>query len=443
MKKLSLTIGSLLLIFAAQAQEMPAALSMAEAIAFAKTENAALKAKSLAVQVAKSGTAIARARYLPQIYADANLQRNLIIPITPVPANAFDNTAAEGQIIPVRFMTQWTGNAGINLTYDLFNPEKQLDIRQSKIQEEIDQAEAELARSSKDYEIKNSYVASLIAQEQYRLALADTLTKGKILSMSQDLFQEERLSQAQLNAVIADKNNSIAQLQEASSIQDQAFATFNYQLGIEPDQSRKIVLTDSLPTLFERYQQSPPTSESRGLNTQLKDLELQLNTVAIARFKKTFLPRVGLSAFYGANYYDNGFELFKGKNWNGNSFLALNLRFPIFEDQEQHKKINQLRLQNQITELNFRDELHKNSLDQITARLDAKNYQSKISVAQANLLLADQNFKIAQQQFSEGRLIIAELYDVNYAYQKAKNTYLQAAYQFISAQIKLESLLNP
>lgn len=440
MKNLGLTIVSFIYMLATQAQEVPSALSIAEAIAYAKQENAALKAKSLAIDVAKSGTAMARARYLPQLYADGNLQRNLIIPITPVPANAFDKTASPGEILPLRFMTQWTGNAGLNASFDIFNPQKLLDTRQAKIQENLNTVEAEIAMQSNDFEVKKSYVSTLIAQEQYRLAVADTLTKAKILHMCIAQFDEGRITQLQLNNVIADKNTSAAFLQEALAIQDQAYATLFYFLGLDPQNATAIQLTDSLPTLFQRYKMDNPIADTENLNTQQKNLQQQLNTLEIERLKKYFLPTIGLRAYYGANYYDNKFEIFKGKNWNGNSFVALNLHFPIFENQDQFKKINQLRLQNQITDLNYKDAQHKNNLDKITASKDAKSYQSKIDAAQANLVLAEQTFKLTQDQFAEGKLLISELYEANYAFQLAKNSYLQAAYQFILAQINVEAL---
>ena len=46
-----------------------------------------------------------KGKRLPLIYAEGNLQRNIITPITPVPAEAFDSNAAPGEILPLKFAT--------------------------------------------------------------------------------------------------------------------------------------------------------------------------------------------------------------------------------------------------------------------------------------------------------------------------------------------------
>src|SRR3546814_9421469 len=52
---------------------------------------------------------------IPVFYIDANLQRNLIISTTPVPAIEFDPDAQEGAIIPLKFATRWLPTAGVQL----------------------------------------------------------------------------------------------------------------------------------------------------------------------------------------------------------------------------------------------------------------------------------------------------------------------------------------
>src|SRR5690606_18198232 len=65
-------------------------------------------------QINKQATAEATLRRIPMVYADAQLQRNWIIPVTQMPANAFDPSEPEGKKLPLRFTTRWTSHAGIN-----------------------------------------------------------------------------------------------------------------------------------------------------------------------------------------------------------------------------------------------------------------------------------------------------------------------------------------
>jgi len=60
----------------------------------------------LQTQIRRAELSELRTSRIPVFYIDANVQRNLIIPTTPVPAIAFDPDAREGAIIPLKFATR-------------------------------------------------------------------------------------------------------------------------------------------------------------------------------------------------------------------------------------------------------------------------------------------------------------------------------------------------
>src|SRR5699024_7147351 len=91
-------------------------------LALSKSSN--LKIDSLQIAVAKKKLSNQKWQKIPEIYANYNLRYNLIIPTTPVPAIAFNPAAKKGEIMPLRFSTDWISSGGINLNYDLFNPNK-------------------------------------------------------------------------------------------------------------------------------------------------------------------------------------------------------------------------------------------------------------------------------------------------------------------------------
>src|SRR5690606_7761934 len=67
------------------------------------------------------------------VYGDANLQRNLIIPTTPVPTIAFDLDAAEGVIIPLKFTTKWSAKVGLQAEWRIFDPKQRLDEKEREL----------------------------------------------------------------------------------------------------------------------------------------------------------------------------------------------------------------------------------------------------------------------------------------------------------------------
>ena len=57
-----------------------------------------------------------------------------------------------------------------------------------------------------------------------------------------------------------------------------------------------------------------------------------------------------------------------------------------------------------------------------------------------NMRLTRKNLQTAQSQFSSGRLLSGDLAQADFAYQQAKTAYLQAAYDFIVAEMNLEKI---
>ena len=440
--RLLLLYGILFLPFLVVAQDAPTTLrlSLNEARALAIKNNPILQAKDLDIQVSKEVTAQARLKRIPQVYGDFNLQRNLIIPVTPVPANAFNRDAPEGELLPLRFSTKWTANTGINASIDLFNPLKKQDVKEAGIQEGISKLKKENEENRLYFDVSNAYAMALISKEQLKLSIADTLTKSRILKMSQEQFEAGRLTLTELNVVKADQNNTLSNYEETLNISRNAMAQLLYYLGFDPVVEMSIELSDDIESLFLAYQDQMTLDSSQSYAYKnLQQNELLINT-QIDGAKAGYLPVLTLNAFYGANYFDNNFKMFKSANWTGNSFMNVGVSVPITQGLDRQKKINQLKLQKVANALAYKNQLHKNRLDFLEASREAEFYEKKYRRTKENYKLAGDNFRIAEDQFENGRLLIADLYKSNYSYQQEKTNYLNVAYDYIQAKIKIYNI---
>ena len=415
-------------------------LTLEEAQTVAAGQHPVIAAGYIDERISREATAETRLKRLPLVYGDANLQRNLIIPVTPVPANAFDPSAPEGELRPLRFTTRWTSNVGINGSFDLFNPQKKGAVQEAKIQEELARLENALTENEMVYEAGMAYLSALIAKEQLRLAIADTVTQSQILTMSEEQFDEGRLLLSALNQARADRNNALNRLEEAGQIYADSKDQLLYALGYEPGEEVEIEFLDSLESLFEKYQSD---INADTLNSLAYDRFLQNQALVAAQVQTEragYLPTLALNAYYGANYFDNSFNLLKSANWNGNSFVNVGLRLPISEGFERQRRISRLKLQQQADELRYEDERNKNRLDYLAAQREATRYEKNYARARENFLLAEQNLQLAKEQFDSGRLLIGDLSLAKYNYQQEKNNYLNVAYHFISAKLNMERL---
>ncbi|WGQ09765.1 TolC family protein [Pedobacter gandavensis] len=440
--RMVIIVGFLLLPILSFAQQnmLKLNLSLAQARALAVEKNPKIAAGELDAKINKEIIAEARLKRIPQVYADANLQNNLIIPVTPVPANAFNPNAPDGLLMPLKFTTRWTSNTGLNANIDLFNSPKKQNLKEALIKEKITKLQNENEANLTSFEVGNAYLATLIAAEQLRLAALDTLTKSKILKISQQQFDEGRLLLTTLNQLKADRNNTLNNFDEATKIYIDSKAKLLYTMGFPPEDNIDIEFSDNLESLFKSYQIKAETESATSISlNQLKQNETLLNT-QITSTVKGYLPTLTLKAYYGANYFDNNFDILKSSNWNGNSFVNLGLKLPITEGLDRQKKIKQLQLQKQANLLRYQDERNKNKLDYLAALREAAVLEKNYLRVQENFRLAEKNLDLAEQQFRNGRILITELQQIAYNYQKEKNNYLNMAYNYILAKLTAEKI---
>lgn len=382
----------------------------------------------------------AKLKKRPQVYTDFNLQRNLIIPVTPVPANAFDPNAPEGKLLPLRFSTNWTSNAGINASFELFNPDKKLAVKEAEIRENITKLNKAELSNQIIFEAGAAYIVALIAAEQLRLAIADTLNKSTILILTQQQFEEGRLLLATLNQVKAGRNNSLNLFDESQTIYLNAKAQLLYAMGFSPEAQVEIEFLDNIETLFDFYQGnlSIDSLNSIALKKELQEDALineQINTAA-----KGYLPLVTLRGYYGINYFDNNFNLLKSSNWNGNSFLNLGVKLPITGSLLRQESISKLKFQQEANNLRFINKRNKNLVEYLSAVREAVVIEGKLLRIKENVKLAETNLRIAEQQFVSGRLLIRELNQIQYDYHYEKNNYLRVSYDYILKKMNIEKI---
>jgi len=391
----------------------------------------------LEAEVSKRITEQLRLRRIPMIYGDFNLQHNLILPITPVPAKIFNPNAGEEELMHLQFTTKWTSNVGVNASYDLFNPTLSGEIKQSEIETKIKEIDKSLDRNQLLFDVGNMYYSCLIATEQIRLAEVDTLSKFKILEMTQKQFDAGRITLSTLNQVKLDKNNTQSNYQESLKIYKQTKDNLLFLMGYSPDEQINIVFKEQINNILE---ETKSQNHQQTVSLNLARL-VQQNTLASVQLKTTktsLLPTISLNAYYGTNYFDNNFELFKGNNWYGNSFVNIGLRIPLTERIDQFKKIAQIKIQQQIINENIRSRKNQNQLNMNKAQSDIDFYKADLVQRQENLILAEENMNIAIEQYEKGRLLIRDYYNEVYSFQKERTAYLESLYKLFVAKLSLE-----
>jgi len=284
-------------------------------------QSAAFQQEELQLRIARESYRELRTDRVPVFYVDANLQRNLIIPSTPVPAIAFDPTAPEGAIIPLKFATKWSSKAGIQLEWQLFDPKRRALEAEQKLH--VSKAEVQKMQVAQDWtrDATLAYASVVLATEQYELALQDSAAYAEILDLSRERFEAGRLPLGEYVTAQQEFERKRIQLHEAWAVLLDADQELRLYVDLTGSQSLSTDIAGIVSYLEPRDQ----------VNFTLQSLALdqQINAIQQAAVRRQLWPSLALNGYLGEQYFSNNLRLGQRDQWFGNSFLNLALRWPL------------------------------------------------------------------------------------------------------------------
>ncbi|MGN0021987.1 MAG: TolC family protein, partial [Sphingobacterium hotanense] len=228
---------------------------------------------------------------IPVFYIDANLQHNLIIPTTPVPAIAFDPTAPDGAIIPLKFATKWSSKVGVQMEWDIFDPKRSVTEQQKQI--EINKSTIEQARQTEQWkkDATLAYAAVVLASEQYALAVEDSIAYQKILAVVKSRYEEGREGTSEYVQAQQELERKRITLYEAWSV----LVDSDLELGRYQDLDRTKVLSSNMQDIRQFIQ----ALQLHNYDLETLKLDQQMNELQQRSLKKELLPTLKLNAYLG------------------------------------------------------------------------------------------------------------------------------------------------
>ena len=424
------------------AQELhPERLTLEETIAYALEHAPERIRQKLMVDEAAIELDEARLQQLPDIYASGDLRRNLIIPSTPVPAHLFDPDASEGELMYLRFNTTWNATAGLNLSYDLFSPEKVNRMGEQKLQLKIQQYDEMISEKELREQIAIAYAECVIAGEQLRSCRQDTTYYALLLRNAGDLYEKEQLSLVEKNKTQKAYNESVANCLRAEKIVTDTRANLLFLAGAEviPQTVATLQLEEDIPTLLSKMEQHASTAVTgKELEVMKQQERVLLAALRIGSAEWKYAPTLSLNGYLGTNYYNNELRLFNDRYWRGNSYLGLSLKIPISRSLTTAKEVSRLKLQQRLEEatlLEIRNRLEKERLEKASQlAVQRKSYH----LSEENLAMSEQNLEAAQMQYEKEYILQQELLSEQLKAQLARQSYLQAAYDLFTGLVTME-----
>ncbi|MFD2556229.1 TolC family protein [Sphingobacterium tabacisoli] len=385
----------------------------------------AYRERALKVEVRKQELKEFQANRIPVFYIDANLQRNLIVPTTPVPAIAFDPNATDGAIIPLKFATKWSSKAGLQVEWDLFDPRRRLDEQQKSL--EVKRAELDLHQQKIDWQrgATLAYAAVVLATEQYALAQQDSMAYLDILRVTQARYEEGREKSVNYLTAQQEFERKRIQLHEAWSVLLDA----DLELRRFTDLETTKVLSSNIQDIVAFVRKYDPENVALfALELDRKSYDLQYKAL-----RSGLYPSLKANAYLGEQYFSNEFRLDRGKEWYGSSYVNLALRIPLSSLFTVQPTFRKLRAQSEIISLKLREETDSDRISSQQQQVKIAAAQSKLDRLKAVMHLAEQVKQEQEQTYAEGRLLLVDLNLSINQLNQAKRDVWQAGYDLIRA----------
>lgn len=415
--------------------------SLQEAIDFALENNTNMKnsKESLAASEARVKEIVGMG--LPQLNASGTIIDNYIIPTSFIPAIIFNPNAKPGELVGVKFGTQYTGNAAINLQQMIFNGSYIVGLKASKTYTEL--ARKDLVKTQTDVveAIKKAYYGVLVNKERTELVDKNFQRLDSLLKQTKALYENGFAEKIDMNRIQVQYNN-IANLRNNAAIGlEVSYNLLKFQMGLPI--SEKIELTDQLETLkFQTLDDDfgKDFQYSNRIEYNLLQVNKTLLELDIKNTKSQYLPSLNLFGSYGASYGTAAFEnmIQFGANWRTLGTVGVTAAMPIFDGLQKARIIQQKKTK--LNQVENSLDLVKNQIDlqQQQASKTFESYVNTLRTQRENMKLSEEVYNVTVIKYQQGVGSNLEVVNADADYKEAQTNYYSALYDALIASVELE-----
>lgn len=394
--------------------------------------------EELRERIARENYRELRSDRIPVFYVDANLQRNLIIPSTPVPAIAFDPTAPEGAIIPLKFATKWSSKAGIQLEWQLFDPKRRAVEEEQKLN--VEQAEIQKLQVAQDWtrDATLAYASVVLATEQYELALQDSAAYAEILDLSRIRYEAGRLPLAEYVAAQQELERKRIQLHEAWAVLLEADQELRLYVDLVSSQSLSTDIAGIIAFLEPRGQANRGQVNRGQVNYTLQSLAVdqRINALQQAAVRRQLWPSLSFNGYLGEQYFSNSLRLGQRDQWFGNSFVNLALRWPLSAYFTAGPTLRKLSFTAELQARQIQQEELSESVQQAQNLARVAAARSKLSSLERIEILAAELREERQAGFLAGRVLLSDYNEALSAWIGSRQDVWQGQYELIQRLVE-------
>lgn len=411
-------------------------LSLEEALTLTLANNRNIKVASLDIEKSQQEVIVAKSKRLPAVGLSGQVDHYF----RPQAFFGFgDNTNNADKIPYGRFGGRDQLSAALFITQPLYDASIRPGLQYANLLQRISSLLESDKKTNITAAVKQTYIFILVLKERIKLQKESLLRNEKALKDAISLLAQGRALRVDtLRAYTSVKNlePDLLKLSYAVEVGKQQLKTLT---GI--DSLQDIELSDSLilPSPSVLLLEEEVYNEAKLNRTDLKalDLQQQLADQQIKLAAAPMKPSVSLNAQYLLQTQANDFNYLKAY-YPSTPFVGAQVIVPLFNGNRNKAKVKQAKIekdQSVIRSSNAYEELRSEVKKAVA---DVQETAARIQTSANVKETAKLSYDITQYRYGKGVASRLELTDAELALTTAQSNYLEAVYDYLSAQIELE-----
>ena len=440
MKKISTLLFIVLTLTAsAQSQQEPTTFSLQQAIDYGLGENYAVKNSVLQREMTNARKGEVMGALLPQINANADLLHYFHIQNTILEGGSgLFAGSPQGSVIRAGLMlpNQFLPNAFASQV--LFDKSAFSLQGAAKANQDIAQKNISKNKIDVTVSITKAYYSVLVNEKQL-LAINTNLARlDSVYKETNARFQSGLARNIEVSRTMVSLNNMREQQQLVIRTVALSRSVLRYQMNLA--ESNPLILTDSLhENQIEEIKQLLSTPRENAYENRIEysiiKSQQQFNAYDLKTTMAGHYPRLLAISTLGYNPAATQFNnLVQSDRWVQYSNVGLRIQVPIFSGFALNYRVQQKRIQQQITDNNKKSLEKEINLEVEQALINLHNTIQTFNIQKDNLELAQKNLAVLRAEYEVGIALNVEVTTAEADLIQAQTNYYQAVYSALVAK---------
>ncbi len=427
------------MVLAQEKTDTKTSFNLKEAQSFAIENNYKNKKAMLDIDIAKKKVWETTAMGLPQVSANAKLQKFLDIPVNLAPANAFNPLAPEGEFAELQFGLDYNNSVGITASQLIFDGSYIVGLQAAKTYKNLSITNQIKTEIELNEAVKQAYFTVLVAEENTEVLKKSQKSVVEILNETSAFYKEGLTDEESVDQLTLTVNELKTAVGIAEGQVKFARKLLKLQMGL--DIANEITLTEGLDVFVGEVQTR--TAEQKfnvenHVDYNMVETNMRLQKLNLRKEKYSFLPSINLFLSHEQQNMNTKFDAFSGGKWYPMTVIGAQLTLPILQSGARLSKMSQAKIELEKSEISAKEVEQSLKYQTQVAQSNYETSHETYVNQKENMALAKKIYDKTVLRYKEGVASSLDLSQTQNQFLTAEGNYIKALLDLLKSKSELQ-----